>query len=328
MDKNRIDLKEHYLYRLDHELLEILLKDRSSGKNIIWATDNYAHKGIGFQRHDHIELSSVIGYNGNVVKPRVEKSKREQLDRIKQKAEVFTPSWVCNKQNNLVDNAWFGIESVFNEEHEQRWTATQGKIPFPTPTGKAWEDYVQDVRLEITCGEAPYLASRYDTVTGDTIDLAQRIGLLDRKLRVVMENADTEDAWHKWTTIAFQSVYGFDWQGDNVLLARENLLLSYVDYYMARFEKEPGIDALRKMAEILSWNIWQMDGLKFVIPESCEDTDNGQLQLFGDEPEKRPCEGCAKNDPLLHTGIYCMIMDWKEDKKVKFAALLKNGAKI
>lgn len=328
MNNCPIDIKENYLYRRDHELLAILLKDRSSGKNIIWATDNYAYKGAGFQRHDHIELSSVIGYNGNVVKPRVEKSKKEQIERIKQKAEVFTPSWVCNKQNNLVDNAWFGAENVFNTEYEKHWNATEGKIAFPTPDGKTWEDYVQDVRLEITCGEAPYLVSRYDTVTGDTIDLTQRIGLLDRKMRVVMENTETEEAWRKWATIAFQSIYGFDWQGDNVLLARENLLLSYVDYYISRFEKEPDMDDLRMIAEILSWNIWQMDGLKFVIPDSCKDTDSGQLQLFDDEPEKRPCEGCAKNDPLLHTGIYCMIMDWKEHKKVKFVSLLKNGARI
>ena len=322
MNNYPIDIKENYLYRRDHELLAILLKDRSSGKNIIWATDNYAHKGAGFQWHDHIEVLTVIGYNGNVVKPRVEKSKKEQIERIKQKAEVFTPSWVCNKQNNLVDNAWFGAENVFNTEYEKHWNATEGKIAFPTHEGKTWEDYVRDVRLEITCGEAPYLASRYDTVTGDTIDLTQRIGLLDRKMRVVMENAETEEAWHKWTIIAFQSVYGFDWQGDNVLLARENLLLSYVDYYIARFEKEPDMDDLRSIAEILSWNIWQMDGLKFVIPDSCKDTDSGQIQLFDDEPEKRPCEGCAKNDPLLHTGIYCMIMDWKENKPVRFVSLL------
>ena len=94
---------------------------------------------------------------------------------------MFTPSWVCNKQNNLVDNAWFGAENVFNTEYEKHWTATENKITFPTPDGKTWEDYVRDVRLEITCGEAPYLVSRYDTVTGDTIELAQRIGLLDRK---------------------------------------------------------------------------------------------------------------------------------------------------
>ena len=328
MNMNQIDLNENNLYRLDHELLTILLKDRSSGNNIIWATDNYTHKGAGFQRHDHIEISAITGYHGSVVKPRVEKSKNEQLDRIKQKAEVFTPSWICNKQNNLVDNAWFGTENIFNIEHEQSWTATEGKISFPSPSGKTWEDYVQDARLEITCGEAPYLASRYDTVTGDCIELSKRIGLLDRKMRVVMENTETEEAWRKWTTIAFQSVYGFDWQGDNVLLARENLLLSYIDYYIARFEKEPGIDALRDIAEILSWNIWQMDGLKFVIPESCKDMNDGQLRLFDDEPQMRPCEGCTKNDPLLHTGIYCVIMDWKENKKVKFVSLLKNGAGV
>lgn len=326
MDNNRlIDIKENSLYRLDHELLTILLKDRSSGKNIIWATDNYAHRGPGFQRLDHIELSAIIGYNGSVIKPRVEKSKKEQLDRIKQKAEVFTPSWICNKQNNLVDNAWFGTEGVFNAEHEQSWITNEDKIVFPTATGKAWEDYVQDVRLEITCGEAPYLVSRYDTVTGEYIYLTRRIGLMDRKMRVVSENTGTEEAWRKWAIIAFQSIYGFDWQGDNVLLARENLLFSYIDYYKARFDREPDIAELRQIAEILSWNIWQMDGLKFVIPESCNDADDGQLRLFDDEPQKLPCEGCAKNDPLLHTGIYCRIKDWKTNKTVKFVSLLKNG---
>ena len=48
-------------------------------------------------------------------------------------------------------------------------------------------------RLEISCGEAPYLVSRYDTVTGETIPISQRIGLLDRKLRVISENTDTEE---------------------------------------------------------------------------------------------------------------------------------------
>ena len=62
MNKNQIDIKENYLYRLDRELLAILLKDRSSGKNSIWATDNYARRGAGFQRRDHIEVATVVGY--------------------------------------------------------------------------------------------------------------------------------------------------------------------------------------------------------------------------------------------------------------------------
>ena len=31
--------------------------------------------------------------------------------------------------------------------------------------------------MEITCGEAPYLVSRYDAVTGEVINLKSRIGL-------------------------------------------------------------------------------------------------------------------------------------------------------
>ena len=325
MDKNLIDVKENCIYHLDIELLDILLKDHSSGKNIIWATDNYSSRGCGYQSYDYITVQSVTGYNGNVVKPRVEKSKNEQTERIKQKAEVFTPSWICNKQNNLVDNAWFGEDFVFNTEYEKTWTATKGKIRFPTPTGKTWQDYVLDTRLEITCGEAPYLASRYDTVSGEYISVESRIGLLDRKLRVVSENTDFEEDWLKWATVAFQNIYGFDWQGDNVLLARENLLFTFADYYQAKFRTSTTVEMLREIAKILSWNIWQMDGLKFVIPDSCKELEEIQLSMFDDETKKEPCPGCTKNDPYKHTGIYCKIKDWKANKTVKFVSLLKNG---
>ena len=78
MDKNLVDIQENYIFHLDNKLLSILLKDHSSGKNIIWATDNYASLGYGFQSYDYITVESVTGYNGNVVKPRVEKTKEEQ----------------------------------------------------------------------------------------------------------------------------------------------------------------------------------------------------------------------------------------------------------
>lgn len=324
MGKNRIDIKENYIYKLDNELLEILLKDRSSKKNIIWATDNYAHKGFGYQSSDEITIMAITGHKGGVVKPRTEKSKKEQADRIRAKAEVFTPSWICNKQNNLVDNAWFGTDFVFNEEKDKTWIATDEPIKFPTATGRTWQDYINDVRLEITCGEAPYLVSRYDTVSGDMIELSQRIGLLDRKLRVASENTQTEEEWLKWAVKSVQNTYGYDWQGDNVLLARENLLFTFIDYYKAKFDKAPIIDILKKIGDILSWNIWQMDGLKFVIPESCREVEEGQLTLFDMNTEKQPCPGCAKNDPYAHTGIYCIIKDWKANKKVTFVSLLKK----
>lgn len=324
MDKNRIDIKENYIYHLDNELLAILLKDRSSKKNIIWATDNYADWGSGYQSSDRITIMSITGHNGNVIKPRVEKIKKEQEKRIREKAEVFTPSWVCNKQNNLVDNTWFGSDNIFNVENEKTWAATTGTIHFPSATNKTWQDYVNDIRLEITCGEAPYLVSRYDTVSGEAIELSQRIGLLDRKLRVVSENTQSEEDWLKWAVKAYQNIYGFDWPGDNVLLARENLLFTFIDYYKARFEKEPDIMLLRKIAEILSWNIWQMDGLKFVIPNSCKQNDRGQISLLNFGDDKLKCPGCQKNDPYAHTGIYCIIKDWNKKKNVRFVSMLKN----
>lgn len=324
MEKNKVDIKENYIYRLDNELLTILLKDRSSGNNIIWATDNYSSRGFGYRSHDHITVECITGYHGNVIKPRTEKSKKEQTDRIRDKAEVFTPSWICNKQNNLVDNAWFGTDFVFNEETEKTWIATTEPILFPTATGKTWQDYINDVRLEITCGEAPYLVSRYDTVTGEAIEIPGRIGLLDRKLRVVSENVDSEQVWYYWAKKAFQNIYGFEWQGDNVLLARENLLFTFVDYYENKFGVFPIKDYLKEIATIISWNIWQMDGLKFVIPNSCKEAEEDQLAMFDTEKEIQKCPGCTKNDSFAHTGIYCVIKDWKKNKTEKFVSLLEG----
>lgn len=315
----RADVKENKILEMDASLLSILLKDNSSGKNLIWATDGYASKGFGYGSNDHIEIYAITGTNGNLIKPRTEKTKQEQLSRLRDKAEVFTPSWICNKQNNLVDNAWFGRENVFNTETEKGWTTNPEKVTFPD--GKTWQDYVKAQRLEITCGEAPYLASRYDTVTGETISVKDRIGLLDRKLRIVTENADGEKEWYECAKEAYKSIYGYDWQGDNVLLARENLLFTFCDYYEDKFGVYPIREYLREIAEILAWNIWQMDGLKFVIPNSCHKQESLQMSMF-DEPKPEECEGCLKNNRNRHNGIYCYVMEWEKGKKVKFVTLL------
>ena len=318
------DIQENKIIKLDSELLNILLKDNSSGKHIIWATDEYARYNAAYTKDNQINVRNITGKSGQIIRPRAEKTKSEQQTRVRDKAEVFTPSWVCNKQNNLIDNAWFGAENVFNIEKERTWQATTEKIMFPTAQGKTWQDYVKSLRLEITCGEAPYLVSRYDTVTGEAIPVKERIGLLDRKLRVVSENVDNEPEWYEWAKNAVKSVYGYDWQGDNVLLARENLLYTFADFYEDKFGISPIKEYLREIAVILSWNIWQMDGLKFVIPNSCVKQKPAQLSLFDDELPEEECEGCKRNSPKKHTGIYCYVMDWEKNKKVKFVNLMKN----
>ena len=150
-EKN-IDIKENDLLKIDRSLLEILLKDKTSGKNIIWATDNYSKYGELYTSDKEIKIELITGEHGGIIKPRTKKSKEEQQKRVRQKAEVFTPSWVCNLQNNLVDEVWFGRKDVFNAQKEHLWETTKEKIQFSDEKGKGWQDYVNSNRLEITCG--------------------------------------------------------------------------------------------------------------------------------------------------------------------------------
>lgn len=322
----KVDIKENYIYDLDQELLNVLLIDHSTGLNIIWGTDDYEERGCGYGFHDKITSELVTGTNGEVIKPRISKSEEERVNRVRNKAEVFTPAWICNKQNNLIDCAWFERKtSPFNKETEHGWKINTRSVSFSKKLKKTWKDYVSAARLEVSCGEAPYLCSRYDTVTGDAIPFMERIGLLDRKLRIVCENTDNKNDFLHYATIALQSTYGFDWQGDNVLLARENLLFTVIDAYKYKFQEDLSINHLVFFANIISWNIWQMDGIKYVVPDSCHEEAN-QLDLFG-YAEKTPCPGCKYNDIKLHNGAYSIIMDWDNNRKIRYVDMIKEGVR-
>lgn len=318
--KENADIKENNILNADPVILSILLTDRTSNKNIIWATDNYQSRGSKYGENQQIEIELITGKNGNIIKPRVEKDKKEQQARSREKAEVFTPSWVCNVQNNLIDEAWFGYKEVFNKEKNNGWESTKEKIRFPE--NKTWQEYIEDTRLEVSCGEAPYIVSRYDTVTGKIINIKDRIGLLDRKLRIVCENTETKEEWLKWAEKAFKNVYGYDWQGDNILIARENLLFTLIDYYKYKFKEELDKPTLMLFAEIISWNIWQMDGVRFVIPNSCKNETIVQISFFGKVVQGIKCTGCEKGNHFKHNGKQCKIMDWKKNKQVKYVSLI------
>lgn len=326
---NSIDIKENDILERSPELLDILLIDRTTNKPIFWATDNYEDAyGENYAFSKPILKELITGVNGYIIVPRAAKSKEQQEKRSRDMAEVFTPSWVCNKQNNLVDEAWFGRKDVFNVEIDTEnghiWETNKEKIVFPE--GKTWKDYVRDTRLEMSCGEAPYIASRYDTTTGEYIEVNDRIGILDRKLRVVSENTDNTTDWLLSAREAYENVYGFEWQGDNLIIARETLLYTLLDFFHAKFGKEPILRSIITIAEIISWNFWQMDGLRLVVPNSCDNV--YQEQLFGD-PIKCVCPACKKDERKGHIGIPCKITDWrkpKDDPKriITFASLVKD----
>lgn len=317
------DVKENALMRINKKILPALLQDKTTGHNLLWATDGYEKYGAGYKRNEEITVNCITGINGEIIRPRVVKSKKEQEFRIRDRAEVFTPTWICNKQNNLIDTAWFGYKAPFNCENHQTWITNYKKIGFKHVHGHTWQDYVSEIRLEIACGEAPYITSRYDTVTGSIIPVKRRIGILDRKLRIISENTNTSNTWLKWTEKALKSVYAFDWQGDNVLLARENALQAVIEAYNAIFKKNLSIYRLQNFSEILSWNIWQMDGMRFVIPDSCKEEES-LPDLLG-RITKSPCPGCRNNDVEQHNGIYCIIMDWEQGITQRFVDIVKGG---
>lgn len=307
--------------RTSHEIGRALAEGRKPDRtqwNIVWGTDDYLAKhGEGFGKGDEIEVRKFTGVNEGVVVPRTMKAAEARKRRVKDRAEVFTPCWVCNAQNNLVDEAWFGRPGVFNVESDggdgsHTWIPTEGRIAFseePSPAStRSWVDYVRDVRLEITCGEAPYLASRQDPVTGEPIsDTGRRIGLLDRKLRVVTENARTEDDWLEWAEEAMKATYGFEWQGDSLLLARMSMLATVDDHHRAAFGTELDDASVNRFAYVVSWNLWQMDGLRMVLPYSCSragDDGNGG------------CPACARGAMTGHDGIKCVIRDWRKDSRM------------
>ena len=120
----RIDIKEN------KKLLSILLKDKTTNRNLIWATDNYEKYGENYKRNCTICIDLITGDYRNIIKPRVEKSKDEQQKRIRDKAEVFSASWICNIQNNLVDDAWFGYKGAFNIETDNNWKTSNEKVKF------------------------------------------------------------------------------------------------------------------------------------------------------------------------------------------------------
>lgn len=286
--------------------LRRLLKDKATKKNIIWATNTYEHLGDSFD--DRAQISEAVFEHGFLLEPRTSKSFETQLERTRKKAEVYTPSWVVNFMNNYCDEVWFGRKDVFNIQNGETREPVREKIIFPE--GKSWQDYVDSPRLEIACGEGPYLVSRYDVATSKLIrHTINRIGILDRKLRIVNENTDDKKDWIEWAMRAVKASYGYEYQGDSLLIARINVLLTFVDYYERRWDEDVDKKVLEKLANIISWNLWQMDGLTDTVPFGAPVGEPDQLSFLEESEEE-------ERDP-----VSCRIYDWKANKSQTFASM-------
>lgn len=285
-----IDISEEKLAMESADLLKILLKDRTTKKNIVWATHSYELLGKGFAPSNRITPSKVTGAYANLIQPRSEKSKYEQKDRTKIRAEVFTPTWLVEKQNGYVEAELEALDL---------------------------EDYIQVRWLEITCGEAPYMVTRYDTVTGEEIPLSERVGFVDRKLQRISREVSDEATFYELVKKAYRASYGYEYQGDSLLLARENLLATFEDYYLAKTGNQPTLEQKKEIATIISYNVFQMDGLKKISPYSVKQEQSQQLSLFSDELEVEQAEESKTQ-----------IKDWKKNKMIGFERLSSEESEM
>ncbi len=271
-------------------LWKILLADKTTKANILWATDAYCDSGEPYCRNRQMTEGLITVCNIHIIRNRAEKALEQQTARTRQHAEVFTPLWICEQMNDHADEALW--------------------------KDKTWQSYVDSRVLEITCGEAPYLVSRYDVSTGESITIEKRIGLLDRKLRVISENCSTEQEWLRYAMRAYQSTYGYEFQGDNLLIARINLLMTFIEYYTERWKKEPDKKTCQTIANVIAWNLWQMDGINGKIPY-CHEESLQQMDLF------------AFIDQTEEVGQpNCRIFNWRKDRSIEFANITKGEGKM
>lgn len=295
-------------------LLAPLLVDKTTKRNIIWATDAYRSLGFPYERTQEILPALITGEHSDVIKTRARKEMEQQSERTRRHAEVFTPLAVCRQMIGDADAAYFGGTDPFMTDG-----VPSARVSFPRR--KKWQHYVDARRLEITCGEAPYLVHRYDVATMEGVPLAERQGVLDRKMRIVCENVADETEWMRWTLRAYQATYGYEFQGDNLLIARVNLLMTFEEYLRARWRRKPTAQEYRVIIRTIAWNLWQMDGIRGTIPYA-EESEPMELMLF-DLPEE------IEELRLFpaHTGEIppVRIYDWRRQSGLEYRRVNTGG---
>lgn len=277
-------------------LLEALLLDRTTGTPITWATDAYRELGLGFMARDPITPARLLAPSPFVLRPRAAKPAADRAGRTKSHAEVSTPLWVCNR---MVDALGLPPEGT--------------------------EGLVEARCLEVACGEAPFLVQRHDPETGAAVPPGERRGVLDRKLRAVMEMAENANVFCNLARRAVRSTYAFELQGDSLLIARLSALLAVEEAFRARFGRGLSKRQLAPVVAAVGWNFFQMDALSGRVPVLAEWLPGGQMALFDidnfalqppDPPDPAPAlfdidAVAPAGEPPPDPRPYALVADWR-----------------
>ena len=59
--------------------------------------------------------------------------------------------------------------------------------------------------------------------------------------------------WMRWAIHAFQAPYGYEFQGDNLLLAHVNMMMPFAEYPEAKWHRKPAATEGRTIVNITAW---------------------------------------------------------------------------
>lgn len=218
-------------------------------------------------------------------KPGYERNK-EALQKDKNvRAAIYTPAYLVRRMTLMLAG-------------ETGWFTPLRKYPDCEVFMSTYSTALRKTFIEPACGEAPFICMRYDAVSGEPISILERDGILDQKFRngvyqhpifPMLYSGFYDDA-----KLAVKSVYGTEKHIPSLIIARMNVLLTFIEYthfyfsHSGQFKKHPVPEEehIREIAEIICWNFWQMD---FLNPqdEVIKDWTTGEIVRWKDFAAKK-----------------------------------------
>lgn len=293
-----------------------LLMDRTTRRNLIWGTDDLKYLGAGWRKEQELQEETAFGEALRLVVPGTDRlgprAGAKKAGRQKEGPQVLSAA-EANRRNNARDEQWFGQSSVFNSVWGDTWITRAEPVRFPARKNRSWHQYIDARFLEKDFAVPQCLVSRFDAASGGLIPRGDRIGVLDRKLRIAAEQAPAAE-WAKWAFRALESCYGYAYRGDDVAAARIDVLLTLRKAFAAALGREPDAREWRRAARIASWNLWQMDGKTGTIPYGKPMSAATQIEMFRLLEDRR--RGVLQPD--------CRVMDWRAGKSVPYREMEKR----
>ena len=116
MSTDTKDVMENNTVSFNEQVLAVLLIDRSTKKNIVWATDDYIDFGVGYSPESELTIDKISGLHSFIITPRIFKEKQKQrncaeiIQSFYNKKQCFLQ---CFNENNVLIISAVNLTFIF-----------------------------------------------------------------------------------------------------------------------------------------------------------------------------------------------------------------------